>query len=139
MLEKEFEYTDYNGVVRKEKHYFNFSESEMTEMQLMKVGGFAEYLQSIIDAKDQTVLVTVFKDLILKAYGVKSEDGRRFIKSPATSEEFAQTEAYSQLYMSLVSSEQAALDFFRGVIPPSMQGDGDKAVAVSRQNIAPMA
>ncbi len=133
MLAKTFEYTDLNGVDRKETHYFNFSKSEMTEMQLMKVGGFGEYLKSIIDAKDQEVLVKTFKELILKSYGVKSEDGRRFIKSEKLSEEFMQTEAYNQLYMSLVTDEQKALKFFQGVIPTEMQTS-----SASRQSIAPV-
>lgn len=117
MLKKTFTYTDYNGVERTEDHYFNLSKAELMEMELSTTGGLAEMINQIVAAQDAPKIVQVFKDLVLKAYGQKSADGRRFIKSKELSEEFAQTEAYSQLFMELATDADAASKFVNGIIP----------------------
>ena len=101
MLKKTIKYTDYNGVERTEDFYFNLNKAEIMEMQLTTVGGLDAYLKKIISAQDMPTLMRIFKDLVLKSYGVKSDDGRRFIKNEKLREEFEQTEAYSILYMEL--------------------------------------
>lgn len=117
MLKKTFIYTDYNGVERKEDHFFNLSRAELAEMELSTTGGLAEMIQRVVDAQDAPQIVKIFKELILKAYGKKSDDGRRFIKSKALSEEFSQTEAYSQLFMELATNADAAAEFVNGIVP----------------------
>lgn len=117
MYKKTIVYTDYDGVERKEDFYFNFSKAEIAEMELTYPGGYASYLQSIIDAKDQAQIVAVFKDLLLKAYGEKSSDGRRFVKSKELSEAFSQTEAYSTYFMELATDDDEAARFFNGITP----------------------
>ncbi|MDD4275616.1 MAG: hypothetical protein PHO33_01375 [Clostridia bacterium] len=87
------------------------------EMQLQKSGGFAEKIQKVIDAKDVPELVSIFKELILKSYGVKSDDGKRFIKTEKVREEFTQTEAYSDLYVELATNADSASAFVNGIIP----------------------
>jgi len=126
MLKKRITYTDYNGVERTEDFYFNLSKAEIIEMQSSVEGGLSEMLKKIIDAKDTPTLVRVFKDLILKAYGEKSEDGRRFIKSKEISEAFSQTEAYSILYTELATDDKAAAAFANGIIPKDIATSGDK-------------
>ena len=117
MLKETITYTDYNGVERTEDHYFNLSKAELTEMQLSAHGGYGEMLQKIVDSKDVPAIIKIFKELILKSYGKKSDDGRRFIKSPELSLEFSQTEAFVELYMKLASDPDAAAKFANGVIP----------------------
>lgn len=117
MLKKTISFTDYNGVSRTETHYFNLNEAELTEMELGTTGGFVEMLQRIVEAQDGPSLVKVYKDLIFKAYGEKSPDGRRFIKSKEISEAFSQTEAYSELFMELVTDANAASEFVKAVVP----------------------
>lgn len=117
MLKKTISYEDYNGVTRKEDFYFNLSKAELMEMEFGQVGGLSVMLQKIIDAKDTKQIIETFKKLILKAYGIKSDDGRRFIKSEEISKEFEQTEAYSILYMELATNDTAAADFVNGIIP----------------------
>lgn len=75
MYAKEITYNDYNGVERKETFLFDLSEAEILEMELSTVGGFEQYVNKIINAQDTPQLVKLFKELILKAYGVKSDDG----------------------------------------------------------------
>lgn len=117
MLKKTFTYTDYNGVERTEDHYFNLSKAELMEMELSTTGGLAEMINKIVAAQDAPQIVKIFKELVLKAYGQKSADGRRFIKSKELSDEFAQTEAYSQLFMELATDADAASKFVNGIVP----------------------
>lgn len=117
MLKKTFTYTDFNGVERTEDHYFNLSKAELMEMELSTTGGLAEMINKIVAAQDAPAIVKIFKELVLKAYGQKSADGRRFIKSKELSDEFSQTEAYSQLFMELATDADAAAKFVNGIVP----------------------
>ena len=117
MFKKTITYLDYNGLEIKEDFYFNLTKAEIMEMQLQKSGGFAEKIQKVVDAKDVPELVSIFKELILKSYGVKSDDGKRFIKTDKVREEFTQTEAYSDLYVELATNADSASAFVNGIIP----------------------
>lgn len=117
MLTKTFTYTDFNGVTRTEDHNFHLSKAELMEMELSTAGGLAEKIKKIVAAQDAPTIVKIFKDLILQSYGVKSDDGKRFIKSKELSEAFSQTEAYSQLFMELASDADAAAAFVNGIVP----------------------
>lgn len=117
MLKMTRKYTDFNGVEREEDFYFNFTQAEVAEMELGVTGGFSEMLKTIIATKDVPALSQTFKDLVLKAYGVKSSDGRRFIKTDELRAEFSQTQAYSDLYMELATDDKAAADFINAILP----------------------
>ncbi len=128
MITKEITFTDYNGQERKEKYQFNFTKAELTEMELSVNGGLSAMMERIKETDDRPELMRIFKDLILKAYGVKSADGKRFIKSEELRTEFSQTEAYSELYMELVTDTNAAVTFFNGLIPNNLKDNGSKVV-----------
>lgn len=117
MLKKTITYKDYNGVERTEDFMFNLTKAEILEMQLAKDGGMDAAIKKIVDAKDAPEIMKVFKDLILKSYGVISDDGRRFIKSKEISDGFAQTEAFSMLYIELATDTDAAAAFVNGIVP----------------------
>lgn len=129
MLKKKVTYTDYNGVERTEDFYFNLTKAEITEMELSTAGGFAEMLQKVVAAQDGPTIIKVFKDLVLKAYGEKSADGKRFIKSDEISTAFSQTEAYSQIFMELATDSKAAADFVNAIIPADMAKEVAKKAA----------
>ena len=120
MLKKTITYEDYNGVSRTEDFYFNLSKAEIMEMEMGTTGGFGAMVNKIIAAKDMPTLIHLFKDLLLKAYGEKSPDGKRFIKSPELSEAFSQTEAYSQLFMKLATDAEEGSKFVNGIVPAKM-------------------
>lgn len=120
MIKKTVTYTDYNGVERTESFYFNLSEAEIMEMEMSTTGGMAEFITKIVEAKDTPTIVRIFKDLVLKAYGQKSDDGRRFIKSKELTDEFVQTEAYSQIFMELATDDKAAANFVNGIVPAKL-------------------
>lgn len=119
MIKKTVTYTDYDGNERTEDFYFHLNKAELMEMQLSTTGGFENKIRQIIAAQDTPELIKIFKELILKSYGVKSPDGKRFIKSEELSTEFTQTEAYSILFMELAQNADAAAKFVNGVIPAS--------------------
>lgn len=120
MLKKTITYTDYNGAERTEDFYFNLSKAEIMEMEMSTTGGLAEMIQKIVAAQDAPAIIKIFKDLVLKAYGEKSADGKRFVKSDEISTAFAQTEAYSQLFMELATDADAAAKFVNGIVPADM-------------------
>lgn len=117
MITETIKYTDYNGNEREEKFLFNLSKAELMEMEMGTTGGLAETIQKIVETQDAPSIIKIFKDLILKAYGEKSADGKRFVKSKELSEGFSQTEAYSQLFMKLATDADAAANFVKGIIP----------------------
>lgn len=120
MLKKTITYTDYNNVKRTEDFYFNLSKAELMEMEMSTSGGLAEMINKIVAAQDTAAIIKIFKDLILKAYGEKSPDGKRIVKSEAISNAFAQTEAYSDLFMELATDADAAAAFVNGIVPADM-------------------
>ena len=117
MLKKTITYIDYNGTERKEDFYFNLSKAEIMEMEMGTTGGMVEMINKIVAAQDAPAIIDMFKKMILKAYGEKSADGKRFIKSKEISEAFSQTEAYSQLFMELATDADAASKFVNGIVP----------------------
>ena len=117
MLKKTITYTDYNGSERTEDFYFNLTKAEIMEMEMSTVGGLTEMINRIVAAKDAPAIIAIFKKLILKAYGEKSPDGKRFIKSEELSTAFSQTEAYSQMFMELATNADEASKFVNGIVP----------------------
>ena len=99
MLKKTITYTDYDGNERTEDFFFNLTKAEIMEMEMSTNGGLTEMITRIIDTQDAPSIMKVFKEIIMKAYGEKSPDGKRMIKSPELSEAFSQTEAYSELIL----------------------------------------
>lgn len=120
MLKKVIEYTDYNGNVRKETFYFNMSKAELIEQEMSVNGGYSEMVQRITEAQDMPTLMKLIRELVLSAYGEKSADGKRFIKSKELSEAFSQTEAYSSLMMELMTDSKAAAQFVVGIMPSDL-------------------
>ena len=129
MLKKTIKYTDYEGVEREEDFYFNLNKAEVMEMELSTDGTLTKLIQKIIAEKNIPKLVEIFKQLILKSYGEKSLDGKRFIKNDKILEEFTQTEAYSNLFMELSTNSDAAAAFVNGIVPKDV---ADKAAEMQK-------
>ena len=120
MLKKTITYTDYNGVERTEDFFFNLTQAEITEMEMSTSGGLAEMIRKVVAAQDAPAIIKIFKDLVLRAYGEKSPDGKRFIKNDDITTAFSQTEAYSILFMELATDADAAAKFVNGIIPANL-------------------
>lgn len=126
MIKKTLSYTDYDGNERTEDFYFNLNKAELMEMDFSASGGMEKMIKNIVDAQDTKRIIEVFKDIILKSYGEKSVDGKKFIKvrdGHRLAEDFAQTEAYSELFMQLATNDKAATDFINGIIPQSLAAE----------------
>lgn len=130
MLKKTITYTDYDGLERTEEFRFNLTKAELVDMELTTAGTFSETMKRIIAEKNIIRIAKLFKELLLKSYGVKSDDGKRFVKSPELSEAFSQTEAYSDLYIELLSNPEEAAKFFAEVAPKM-----DEVSAVPAANV----
>lgn len=126
MLKETIKYTDYNGVERTEDFWFHLSKAELMEWEMGTIGGLTEMIKRIVDAQDAPAIIKIFKELVLKAYGQKSPDGKRFIKSEELATEFSQTEAYSQLFMDLATDADKAAAFVNGIMPSDV---AEKAAA----------
>lgn len=117
MLKKTVTYIDFDGNERTEDFFFNLTEQEIAEMELSTEGGLGNFIKKAVAAKSQVELIELFKKLILAAYGVKSADGRRFVKNDAVREDFMSTQAFSDIYMDLVQDADKASAFFNGIVP----------------------
>ncbi len=121
-------YTDFDGSKKTENFYFNLTKAELTDMQMTSGGELMTRLQSVADAvgsselsdKQQAEVYTLFKEIILKAYGEKVTDERgitRFKKSKTLSDDFSTTEAFSEMFMGFIANPDTAVDFINSVIP----------------------
>lgn len=125
MLKKTITYDDFNGVSCTEDFFFNLTEAEITQLQLSENGGYTEWVKSIANARDNKTLAKIFKDIIMLSYGEKSTDGKFFRKTDKDSynlvNDFVQTEAFSKLYMELITDPDKAAEFMNGIMPESLK------------------
>ena len=121
MIKKTVTYTDYNEEQRTETFYFHYTEAEILDMEMSEEGSFVDRIQRIIDAKDKTALMKLIKKFVIDAYGVKSEDGKRFMKNDELKTAFLECPAYSDIFMEMVTNDEIAAEFVNGVIPSTMK------------------
>lgn len=130
MLKKTITFQDLDGNTISDDFYFNLSKSELIELETSTKIGLSETLQQLVKENDKQKIIEYFKKIILEAYGVRSEDGRRFIKSPDLRDAFSQTDAYSELFIELATQAESAAEFINGIIPASLSRaleESDKA------------
>jgi hypothetical protein len=120
MLKKTIVYPDLDGNEVTEDFYFNLNTAELAEMEMSTKGGLDANLQKLIDAADGKQIIAIFKDIIASSVGRRSEDNRRFIKSPEITADFMHSEAYSILFMELIESEESGAAFIRGILPANV-------------------
>lgn len=138
MLKKTFEYEDYEGNKIKQDAYFHLSEAELTEMTLSEAGGLDKMLQKIVDARDTTEIIRVFKDLICKSYGELAPDGKSFRKTDEKGNplylNFIATPMYDQLFMELASDDEAGAIFVNGIMPKKVSEKMKEVATVNAAN-----
>lgn len=137
MLKKTITYEDFNGNEVTEDYYFHLTKADLIEMEMSQKGGLHEYLQKIVESEDGKAIIATFKELILVAYGQRSEDGKRFIKTPELRNEFQSTEAYSSLFMELCTDTDAAADFVNGVVPQNLDKEIERLKAAENGESSP--
>ena len=140
MIAKTMTYKDFNNVERTETFYFNLTPAEAIEMEVMESGGLGVYIDRIIQEQDARKIIEIFKDLILRSYGVKSNDGKHFLKDEKLRTAFASTNAYSDLFMQLATNAEMASAFVNGIVPQMTEEEiarfaGKKEPVVSATDI----
>lgn len=129
MIKKTIKYVDFNDEEVEEDFYFHLSKAELVELEMSHEGGLSEALQRIIKSNDQKQIMAEFKNLILTAYGRRSENGKGFTKNQQLRDEFAGTEAYSALFMELITDTDAAVVFINGLLPADLQAEAQRIAA----------
>ena len=132
MIKKTVTYTDFDGNKRTEDFYFHLTEQELTEWELSVDGGLSGVLTRIINSRDDKKLMEIFKDLLIRSYGVKTPDGRGFIKNEEVLNSFKYTQAFSDIYMELATDDKAASEFVNGIIPAHLVKEANKEMKVNK-------
>ena len=133
MFKKTITYEDFDGNQRTEDFYFNLTKAELTEMEMSFNGGLSQLLDKIVKENDQKKIIEYFKKIVIDSYGVKSLDGRQFIKNDQIKEEFASTAAYSDIFMELATDSDAASAFINGIIPKNLKEQAQKTESLAAE------
>lgn len=121
MIAKTITYINFNGDTETETFYFHVNKAELATMELVEKEGLAERLRAIVESDDRKAILAAFTDIIAKSIGRRSSDGKRFSKSKEYTEEFMSSEAYSELFVELLSDAVKAEEFVKGIIPKNLK------------------
>lgn len=121
MLKKTIKYEDYNGNQREEDFYFNLNKTELIEMANSKSGGLDVLMERLVKQQNVKEILSIVKEIILKAYGEKSDDGKVLMKSEDISHKFECTEAFNVLFVELVENSDEALKFINALLPEDVR------------------
>jgi hypothetical protein len=135
MIKKVIKYTDYNDVEREEAFWFNLSKSELSRMAMSQEGDMSEKIRDMVKAKDTKAILQIFEDIILKAYGIKSEDGKRFMKSEDISRSFVESPAYDELYFELIQDGEKMANFISALLPKDLAEEAKKLQAEEEKKL----
>ena len=120
MFKKTIKYEDFNGNEITEDFYFNLTQAELIEMETKQSGGLQAKLERIVNTRDVSAIMDIFKEIITLSYGEKSDDGKHFNKSKEITDSFISTNAYSELYVELLSDVDKAIEFVTKVVPAKL-------------------
>ena len=134
MLKKTVKYEDFDGNEREEDFYFNLTKAELIDLEMSNEGGLDKFLDRIMKEKSSVKLIDMFKKIVIMAYGVKSDDGKRFVKNDTVREEFLSTNAYSEIFTELASDADAAAKFMVGIMPKDIKIDEAQLKAFQNNN-----
>lgn len=127
MLCKTIEFDDFNGVHRKEDHYFHMSKAEVIKF-LTTTGDYTldKVVLRLTKERNGKKIMEIFEDLIHMSYGVKSDDGRRFIKNDEVWNAFHESNAYNELFLEIVTDAKKAANFMNAIIPEDLAAEVSK-------------
>lgn len=133
MYKETVTFTDFNDLERQEDCYFHLNEAELAKLEMGVTGGFVEMVDKAIKAKDGKTIMDTFDDIMHKSYGVKSADGRRFEKNEEIWLNFKETEAYSIIYMKLITDADYAAKFIKGILPKNLSESAKEVAPAARK------
>lgn len=135
MIGKTIEYVDYDGMTQKDTFYFNLNKAELLEMEASRIGGMSKLLRNIAESTKTDQIIPIFKEILCRAIGEKSLDGKRFVKNQEVTDRFLQSEAYNVFFQELLETPGAAASFIKGVMPAEISAEDPKTPT----NVTPMA
>lgn len=140
MLKKTITYEDYNGDTQTEDFYFNLTKVECMELEFGFGNGetLTGSIRTLINAGDMATVINTIKKIVLMAYGVKSPDGKRFMKNDVLRTEFEENPAFEQIYWELVTDAEKAADFISGIVPSAIRdnlGNNPKQELLNRMKV----
>ena len=122
MIKWPITFTTYDDEVITEDFYFHLNKAELAQMQFKANGSYSKFIERITNERDLEKLSEEFRNIILNSYGKKSDDGRIFHKSQQDRDDFEHSEAYSTLYMELITDADKASKFIQGILPKDLRG-----------------
>lgn len=125
MLAEKIKYTDYNGIQREETFYFNLNKIELLELEIGTSGGLVNYAQKLLETQDYKLIMSIFKNIVLTAYGEKSDDGKHFAKNKELSDAFEHSEAFSELFTRLLNDSEYLVKFITSIVPAEVASNMD--------------
>lgn len=135
MIVKKISYEDFDGNQRVEEHRFHLSKHELALMEMTTEGGLEHRMRRMVQEKNPKELAKIFVGIIEQSYGIKSDDGKRFEKSPEAYKEFMSTGAYDALFMEMATDEDALITFINGILPKDMQDEIKKNGGINKDTI----
>lgn len=114
-------YNDFEGIKREETLYFNLTTAELVKLENSIAGGLEKRIKKMLERQDVPTIMSTMEDLIRKAYGQKSMDGRKFVKSEEVYQDFLYSGAYDAFYMSVITDADKANEFLDGIIPADIR------------------
>ena len=121
MIKETFEYEDFNGHKRTAEMYFNLTDIEVVDFSGRNPSQVTEDMETMVNTENIRGILAFIRDLINWSYGVKSEDGITFEKSPEITRKFVQSAYYSDWLFSLFENDAAkGIAFVKGVLPASL-------------------
>ena len=122
MIKKTVKYVDFNGTEREDDLYFHLSVPEAVRFTAKFGGrGFESYVKELSANQDEKAMIAFIEDLILSSYGTKTEDGKRFLKSPEIRHDFEYSQAYAELFEELLTNHEETERFAAGIATQTKQ------------------
>lgn len=128
MLVKKLKFKDFYGNEREAEYYFHMSEADAYKLDLKTTGGIGRKLKNMTETQDIPAFATMLDNLILQSYGRISDDGISFVKDPAETKKFAESNAYNMIFKELVTNGDACIDFIKRILPQNMQDRINEAI-----------
>lgn len=121
MFTKILTYEDYDGKMRTEEFQFHLNRTELTDWLMVENGvTLDKVLETMVKKNDVKAMIDETKELMMRSYGRKSQDGRRFEKTDEILKDFMETEAFSIIHLELASDAEKLAEFISKVLPSDL-------------------
>lgn len=116
MIKKTVTCTDFDGNEYTEDYFFHLTKGDLIDWTT-EDGGLVDKITNIANEDDPLKIIPIMKKILIRSYGVKTPDGRGFVKDPEVVKNFQYTEAFSELYTELSTNADKAVEFIEGILP----------------------